>query len=580
MSETDDIKARISISDLVSGYGVNLKRAGDHMVACCPLHNEKTPSFHVFPDTGRWRCFGACGKGGDIFDFYCEKENVEFRDALIELAKRAGVELKPQGGGKQGQERREKLFGVLAALKDFYEANLTATVDASALDYISSRGASQEMIAEWGIGYAPAGWRNAYDYLHSIGYTDDQLLLDSGAFKRGDKGGVYDAFRDRLIIPITNEAGQVISFAGRAMKKEDNPKYLNGSATEIFEKNSVLFGFHQAKQAIRALNEVVLVEGYMDVMFAHLAGFKSVVGSMGTAFTPAHAELLVKRGAGRVVLAFDPDKAGDNANLRGVITMQTVKDKAIDLRVLRLPDERDPDELILAEPETWRTLVQDATPAVLFVLDMLAGHVDAKTQYAEREQIARTILPIITAANTEGQRRENVARLADYVRIAADVLQGYIKAPPIAPDSLPVARGTVPEVENEFLAGIIAKPGYFALAQRRCNTLQIGKLKPHDLTSPEHRALLDMLIAAWDQVDLDDAEYIEENAPDILSRLYQRLSGRALGEEETINAGLWLRKATFERALLELQAVPEQVDLLQRLIRVLGIATRALQKLC
>jgi len=366
MSVIDEVKSRLDIVEVISAY-IPLQKAGRNYKALCPFHSEKTPSFVVFPESERWHCFGACGEGGDIFTFVMKREGWDFRTALEELARRAGVELRPRTPAqKQAEEEADRLRELLAAAARYYHHLLLHALEAEAVrDYVAKRGLSDETVEQFSLGYSLPGWDNARAYLTEQGYTVDEIIKVGMLVQKADTGSTYDRFRDRLMIPIRDVKGHVIGFGARTLDPEGVPKYLNSPQTAFFDKSHTLFGLDMARRAIRDEDRAVIVEGYMDVMQAHQAGFSNVVAQMGTALTEAQLRQL-QRYTKRLVLALDPDAAGINATLRGVeVAQETLEQEwepvfdprglvgyegrlGAEIRVLRLPRGQDPDDLIRA----------------------------------------------------------------------------------------------------------------------------------------------------------------------------------------------------------------------------------------
>ncbi len=285
MSVTEEIKARLDLVAYIS-ESVSLKKAGRNYKANCPFHQERTPSFIVFPDTQTWRCFGACGEGGDIFAFAMKMHGWDFGEALRNLAQRAGVELAPS---TPEQTEREAAFDRLLGLLDqtarfFHDQLLHAPAAEGARAYVQKRGLSDTTVQTFLLGYAPGGWHALLNHLGGLGYAPDDLIA-AGVAIRNDEGRVYDRFRERLVIPIRDGRGRVVGFGARALKPGDEPKYLNSPQTPLFDKSSTLFALDLARREIRERETAVIVEGYMDAMQAHQAGFRNVVAQMGTALT-------------------------------------------------------------------------------------------------------------------------------------------------------------------------------------------------------------------------------------------------------------------------------------------------------
>jgi len=426
VSVTDEIKSRIDIVSYVQQYAP-LKKAGRYYKACCPFHSEKTPSFVVNQDTQSWRCFGACAEGGDLFSFAMKQHGWDFREALEELGKQAGVEVRKQSPlDKQKAERADQLRGLLGTAAQIYYDHLISDksddVRATLRYTTEKRGFSLETIKAFSIGYAPPGWQNMLNELTNLGYKEDQII-EAGIAVKNDSGRVYDRFRNRLMVPIRDERGRVIGFGARVLDPDDNPKYLNSPQTPVFDKSKVLFGLDAAKSAIRDTETAVIVEGYMDVIQAHQAGFTNVVAQMGTAMTETQLGLIVPRYAKRVVMALDADDAGQNATRRSLETARQTLEAdytgklAVDIRVLQIPGAKDPDDLIRETPDTWRALIETALPVADYVINMETAGLDRNASLPQREQIARSILPILTASESDLYKQDNIQKLAMRLRI-------------------------------------------------------------------------------------------------------------------------------------------------------------------
>lgn len=405
-----EIRDRIDIVDLVTGYVPSLKRTGRSYKGLCPFHQEKTPSFIVFPDSQNFHCFG-CGKGGDIFTFYMGVENVEFREALQELAKRAGVTL--TSGPAPVPEldaHRQRLVEINELAGTFYQNILRNSRQGEAGRRMAEeRQLSAEMIEAFGLGFAPDSWDALLNFLASRDIPAE-LVAEAGLATERDSGGYYDRFRNRFMFPIRDREGHTVGFGGRAMG-DAKPKYLNSPQSAIFDKSSLVYGLDLAKDAIRKADEVVIVEGYMDVIAAHQFGFANVVGAMGTALTESQVGL-IKRGSKRIVLALDADAAGQMATMRGLETMrdsldaeeQPVPDAMgiirferklnTEIAIVQLPEGKDPDELIRRRPEQWPEIVRNARPFMDFAIDTLTRDLSLDDARAKSEAVKR-IAPLL-----------------------------------------------------------------------------------------------------------------------------------------------------------------------------------------
>ena len=429
MSAVDDVKARLDIVDVVGGY-VRLQKAGRYFKAACPFHTEKTPSFVVYPDRQSWHCFGACGIGGDVISFVSRKENLDFGSALRLLADRAGVELPTSG---HNREQIKTLHDANDAASLYYHSLLQTATGARA--YLDERGLNNQAVNDFQIGFAPTGWDGLKTHLLSRGYAEGQLV-EAGLLIEGDRGA-YDRFRGRLMFPIRDERGRVTGFGGRILpdpnkdgqSSDEGPKYMNTPQTPIFDKGGTLYGLDRAKDAIRNAGTAVIVEGYMDVIAAHQHSFGNVVASMGTALTERQA-IMIQRLGNHIILAMDSDEAGNTANLRGmqVVAATTaplgsrVKKAPIDLRVLALPEGKDPDELIRADPTAWSEAIDAARPVIDHLLAVVGSGLDL-SQPLDRSQLATEVLPVIAEVTDPVLQAHYLQRLSRLARTSEDALR-------------------------------------------------------------------------------------------------------------------------------------------------------------
>ncbi len=452
MSELDEIKQRIDIVDLVSQY-VTLKRAGRSYLALCPFHTERTPSFHVEPARQRWHCFGACGTGGDIFAFIMKKDGVEFRDALRTLAERAGVSLESRRD-PQEDTRRARMYDLNEAASSYFHAALGSTegpyagTAQVARDYIGGRHIAAASIELFQIGYAPNSWEAVSAHLAERGFSQ-QEIVGAGLAVEGDRGA-YDRFRHRLIFPIRDDRGRVAGFGGRLLPGEAlgagdvQPKYVNTSQSAIFDKGAILYGLDLAKEAIRSAGQAVIVEGYMDVIAAHEHGYHNVVASMGTALTERQVTLL-KRHSSTLILSLDADNAGSEATIRGAYEIinnslrrrpvpnsrgivRQVDSLDIDLRVLSMPEGRDPDEVIRSSPELWPELVARAKPVLDHLFDVAASRHDL-SEPRERSAAAAELTPIIALTADRVMQAHYMQRLARMAQVDEATLRLELRQP-------------------------------------------------------------------------------------------------------------------------------------------------------
>jgi DNA primase len=358
MDEVGEIKQRLDVAEVVGGY-ITLKQAGRNLKAPCPFHNEKSASFMVSPEKGIWHCFG-CGEGGDIFKFVMRMEGLEFRPALELLAKRAGVELKESGKGNDSK-LKERLTRAHEWAVKYFQASLVR--NERALNYVvKKRGLTKQTVKDFQIGFAPESWEGLVGVLRKKGFNEDELLRAGLAGQRSSGRGVFDMFRGRIMFTICDAQGRPIGFTGRVLD-DSQPKYLNTPQTLLYDKSRAIYGLHLAKEAIRKADEVVLVEGNMDVVASHQAGVKQVVAASGTALTLDQLKTL-GRLTKNIKLAFDQDAAGLAATERSIELAQKL---GLMLKVVEIKDAKDPDELIVKSVELW----QQAIAAAPYVADYL-----------------------------------------------------------------------------------------------------------------------------------------------------------------------------------------------------------------
>ncbi len=451
MSVADEIKSKLDIVSYVQQY-VPLKRAGRTWKAPCPFHSERSPSFSVDPERQSWRCYGACSEGGDVISFAMKRNGWSFSEALEELGKLAGVEVRKQTPEQRAQyEQLDHLRGLLGAAADAFHELLLRPDDAGAAAALAyareKRGFSDETIQRFGIGYAPPGFQNMLELLKLLGYSEDQII-EAGMAVRNDKGRVYDRFRNRLMIPIRDERGRVTGFGARALDPEDMPKYLNSPQTALFDKSHTLFGLDVAKKTIADTGTAVIVEGYMDAIQAHQAGFSNVIAQMGTALTETQLKLIAPKWAKKIVLALDSDAAGQNATLRSLeVARQTLQADysgrlSVDMRVLHIPDAKDPDDLIRESPERWAALVEGATPVADYVIEAETHTLPPQASVQEREAAARRLLPMLLASENNLYKKDNLQKLALRLRIPERDLLAW------ADEQLKIQKAAPPRKQN------------------------------------------------------------------------------------------------------------------------------------
>lgn len=393
---TDEDKERVrqatDFQALVSETVV-LRQRGHDFWGCCPFHHEKSPSFHMNPSTGLWNCFG-CHKGGDLFDYVMQRENLEFADAVRYLADRAGIELSEEQGSARRGPKRNRLIEALGEAEAFYSLMLLrgrGEGNAAARSYLAGRGFGSDVCRRWGLGYAPGRGRLVQD-LRQKGFTRDEIM---GADLAVDRSGrLSDRFYDRVMFPIHDEQGRAIGFGGRVMS-DVKPKYLNTRETSVFHKSKHLFAFDRAKETITARGTALVVEGYTDVIALHEAGYTNAVAALGTALSLDHVKLLERFGAKVIICMFDGDAAGQKA---AELSIQHLDKTKSEMRCVVLPDNQDPAEFLADHgAEALGPYLRQAKPLMSFVFDKkLAGYDlgNPGQRVAALNDLAATLMPL------------------------------------------------------------------------------------------------------------------------------------------------------------------------------------------
>jgi len=431
MSTIDDIKQRLDIVDVLSGY-LKLEKAGRNFKALCPFHQEKTASFFIFPERQSWRCFG-CGVGGDLFSFIMKKEGTDFGETLKMLADKAGVSLERK---KEAVESRltDRLYQINEAAAQYYHDLLLRSPAAEgARDYaMKKRGLNSKTIDNFQLGFSPA--EGLKKHLLERGYSEKELLAVRLVGEK--EGRVYDLFRHRLMFPIRDIKGRLVGFGARALD-DSMPKYLNSPQTAIFDKSSILYAIDRAKGAIKEKRLAVIVEGYMDAITAHQYGFTNVVASMGTALTEKQIKVL-KGLTKSIAFALDPDTAGDAATLRAIEVARrslereelemptwlgTTSKLRAEMKIISLPQGRDPDLVIRDDSQSWQQLVDNALPLMDHLLAVAASKADlAKPE--ERSRASEQLLPLIAELDDDVQREFYLGKLATLLGVSEKTLIG------------------------------------------------------------------------------------------------------------------------------------------------------------
>jgi DNA primase len=596
MSTIDEIKSRIDIVDLVSEAGVKLRHAGKNYTGFCPFHeNKKTPAFVVWPESGTWRCFGQCNEGGDIFKFVMKRENLEFKEALAKLAARAGVEL--PSVAKETPQQKEAYDHLRKLLEDaviFYRSHLLA--NPGILNYLrNKRGLTDASIETFGLGYAPQSWDAALTHFTQRGFTVRDLQ-DAGLISERQGGGYRDRFHHRIMIPIRDATRRMTGFGARVVDPDDIPKFLNSPETVLFSKGRLLYGLDRAHKAIRTADQAVIVEGYLDVIALHQAGYENVVSPMGTALTEDQLRLL-KKFTRRIVLALDPDTAGQKAILRGLDAARAAMDREgeldfdprgllreearlqADLRVAALPDGLDPDEIVARNRDEWMQIIENAKPIVEHVMISLGEGLDLNDHRVVNE-IASQVLPLIQDLPSAADREFFTQRLARYLRvderafIGTQVQAPRVKQPArripqkqVVSKEKPVVTVSSSKMVEEYIIGVLfRRPELLYRLDRWLQQFDLVPLAVQDFEYTDHQMMFRLIRESVEQDKTEHHDYVVGAVPETLQGLSRELFAQTekmerLDEkllEELLRGVIKLRRVAAGENLNQLRFLQEE----------------------
>lgn len=440
MNDIERIKDAIDLVDVVGCY-VTLERAGSNFRACCPFHQEKTPSFFVSAEKQYWHCYGACGEGGDVFSFLMKAENLEFYPALQRLAAQAGIELQ-SARKKPRVHPHAPLFQRMAQAAAFYRRQFVDSPEAQAARaYVAERGIAPEISDRFQLGYSSRRGQALLDFMRQQQVDPDSLVELGLLYRDQDTGRYSDRFRGRLMIPIQNRRGYVIGFGARILEgaPPNAPKYINSATTPLFQKKQVLFGIDKALDAIRKAQQAVLVEGYMDVITAHQHGFANTVACMGTAITPEQLDIL-RRYTPHIVFALDADASGQQATMRGLARARTAmhqgnrrteapnprqRKRDLQLSIVTLPQGQDPDELIRTDAKAWQERLAQAASLVDFYVAYVSHQHDL-ARPEEKQAAVGLLAEVLAEIEQAVTRDEYIKRVARQLDTSAPILTGLV----------------------------------------------------------------------------------------------------------------------------------------------------------
>ena len=541
MSVIDEVKQKLDIVEVVSQH-ITLTKAGRNFKARCPFHEEKTPSFFVFPERQSWHCFGACGTGGDVFSFIMKQQGIEFGEALRLLSQQAGVTVPSRIDRDTKKDERERLYQVNeTAARFFHDQLINSPAAAGARNYLANRSFTTETTTAFQLGFSPDSYEALQKHLKEIGYSEKEFL-DAGLVVETDDGRNRDRFRGRLMFPIHDARGHTTGFGARVLD-DFLPKYTNSPQTLVFDKSGTLYGIDLAAAAVRKQDQVIIVEGYMDTITAHQNGFNNVVASMGTAITERQVTTL-KRLAKNIILALDADAAGEEAMLR-CVDYENILDAEI--RVALLPGGKDPDDVIRETPEKWQELVDNAVPVVDFTFNTKTARLDMTTA-GDQSRAVHELAAIIARMKDPVRRDHYIRRLETLTKTRYNIIEGVVKENMAPSKQSKAKREPATTRTTRFLfsnpleeyclrlllhhpelvdmsEGLL--PGYFQNSQNREIFITWKEVK--DL--PLLKEKLDP--ALWEQLDsLISLEVIENKVEDKLADVILRLREQYLRDQK------------------------------------------------
>ena len=559
MTFAEHLKSQLNIVEVVGQY-VRLKRAGTRYVGLCPFHSEKTPSFGVHSTLQYYKCVG-CDAGGDVFKFVMDIESLTFPETLKLLAERYGIPIPEYRSDDADTQHRAALLEMHEIVAEVFQSNLRAPSGADARSYLESRGVSPAAIAEFRLGLSDSSGRQLTHRLRKFG---PELLEESGLVsKRQDSGELFDRFRARLIFPIHNESGKIIAFGGRALRPNDEPKYLNSPETRIYKKSTVLYNLHRAKIEARKQDRMILVEGYMDVIGVYSAGIHEVVASSGTALGIEQVRAIKRQvsqqqaSTGQVILNFDPDPAGARSTEKYIATLLA---EGLRVKVLEIPGDLDPDEYIQQNgPDAYRKQLDGATSYFHWLAGRARTKFDMHTAEG-RVDAFKFLAPAIQLVSDRVERAAIANEMAEYLNVDRDVVRQSFRRT-AAPEPAQKPRDSSPAIppnEKLLLACLLLGQDAGAAIKhflRRSDVLDVLELK----------GIFETVVALDTEGVPFSIEAVASRLEPRLQRIFTDLSFSDFGirEEDAAEQALHCLKA------LELKSVDAKRNSLRRRIREL-----------
>ncbi|MFA6963101.1 MAG: DNA primase [Patescibacteria group bacterium] len=570
-NQVQEVKDRVDIVEVISSY-LTLKKAGSNFKANCPFHNEKTPSMMISPERQSFKCFG-CSEGGDVITFIEKIEGLDFFNALKLLADKAGVQLKSEkvkfGDKEFTSDRKTRIYEINEWTKRVYHKILTDHPKAEkAREYLKGRGLTVETISAFEIGYAPAAWDFLLKFLGSKGYTEKEAV-EAGVAVQSDNGKIFDRFRGRIIFPISNILGNTVAFTSRILEDDGkSAKYVNSSESPIYIKGKTIYGLDKAKLPIKEANQAVVVEGNMDVIACHQAGFRNTVACSGTALTLDQLKILTRYG-GEIVFCFDADNAGQTAMKRAVrIALENdMTTKTISIT----KPYKDPDDMIKKDPSIWKKAVAEARPSLEYWIDQLIENA-GKLDVTAKKTIAKEILPVVKAIFSDIEKEHYIRYLSQKLLVSEKSLSEALnKSKTDREFSHPEVKSELPEAEKlslvERILGLVwADPSLAKEIGNEFEDVQSSEKYLVDLLamvkakSVDKEKIRPEFAAELDQLTITVLKDIDPEADGALSEEIKYLLGRQRSDQkETI-------KDDFARRIREAEQKGDK-ELLKKLLQ-------------
>ena len=529
-----ELGERNRIEDVASPY-VNLRRQGKNLLGLCPFHNEKSPSFVVYPENNSFYCFG-CNKGGDVISFVMGVENLDFTEAVKLLAQRSGMTLPEEGGDFSMSRLRTRILEINRESGRFYFGVLSTPEGKAGLNYFKSRGLDPKTIRHFGLGYAPDTGFALTNHLRELGYTKDELL-QSDMVRLSKNGNLYDRYRNRVMFPIIDLRGNVVAFGGRVLG-DGTPKYINTSDTPVYHKGSGLFALNFAKNANS--EQLILAEGYMDVIALHRAGFTNAIATLGTALTEEQARVM-RRYAKEVVICYDSDQAGRRATQRAI---PLLKDAGLKVRVITVPGNKDPDEFFRSDPKDgvtrFKRLIQESGNDTEYRLSVVRAKYDLTAEDGKKQYLQEAVTQVLSTLRDQieldvyagklsvetGVAKESI--MASAQRAASQVARQRRGKKGRAQREVGASRTEANPEKKRHLRAALAEEGILAYLfrnQDRAEALE-QRLPPEKWFTPWGRRVYTLLLGKTKQGDVTLSGMAEELTPDELSELSRVLVER------------------------------------------------------